>query len=119
VKLRTDAPPKKRPKPLQRKGGFRVYDNEFKVYKTDAPAVIRLKPEQCRAEQKAANNIAEWTSSSISTSRVTRLPEIDGKCHAHLLDHDRERDGWFATQGTERFVWSQPCLDSEPKLRFW
>jgi hypothetical protein len=63
--------PKKGPKPkkprrfLQRKSTFRTYENAFKTYKTDHPDIIRRKAEQCRAEQRAANNPAEMRFAGI------------------------------------------------------
>lgn len=120
---------KRRRKPIARKARFRRYDNEFKVYKTDPPAIIRLKAEQCRAEQRAANNLAEWRFAGILRQLkiafefqvIFYVPdaviprsyivvdfiveghkvafEVDGKCHQTQIRRDAGRDLWLAGQG--------------------
>lgn len=121
--------PKKRRKPIARKSSFHRYDNQFKTYKTDPPDIIRLKAERCRAEQIAANNLAELRLAAILNQLKVRFDyqvilyrpdavnpknyivvdfiakdykaaiEVDGKCHDGRKKCDASRDIWLSGHG--------------------
>jgi hypothetical protein len=87
--------PKKRRRPLQRKSTFRTYENAFKTYKTDHPDVIRRKAEQCRAEQRAANNPAEIGCAGILNQIGATFDPLRDYQRIVYLPDDRNPKGYF------------------------
>lgn len=86
---------KKRRKPIPRRSRFETFSHPFKVYKTDPPDEIRRKAEQCRAEQRAANNPVEIRFAGILNQLGVKFdPVRDFQRIVYLPDADNPR-GYF------------------------